>query len=107
VNFFILDVEGGEYSILTTINWQEVKFDVIVIETEPAFRPPGNFDRIKTLLLEKGYFCPPGFEIVGRNSWFVRGDFVPSTRPGVADTCFRGVDRSRRKTHPGVVTCKQ
>jgi hypothetical protein len=107
VNFFVLDVEGGEYSILTTIDWKAVQFDVIVMETEPAFRPEGNFARIQTYLAERGYSCLPGFETLGRNSWFVRDDFVPSKRPGVADTCFHGVDTSRRKTHPGVSTCKK
>lgn len=107
MNFFVLDVEGGEYSILTTIDWSAVKFDVIVIETQPEYRSEGNFERIQTLLSERGYSCLPGFETLGRNSWFVRNDFVPFKRPGVADTCFHGVDQSRRKTHPGQSTCKK
>jgi hypothetical protein len=107
VNFFVLDVEGGEYSILTTIDWKSVIFDVIVIETQPEFRSEGNFEKIQSYLAERGYSCLPGYETLGRNSWFVRNDFVPSKKPGIVDTCFRGVDTSRRKTHPGLSTCKK
>jgi hypothetical protein len=107
VNFFVLDVEGGEYSILTTIDWKAVMFDVIVIETQPEYRSEGNFERIQSFLSARGYSCLPGFETLGRNSWFVRNDFVPAKRPALEDTCFHGVDQSRRKTHPGVSTCKK
>ena len=107
INFFVLDVEGGEYSILTTIDWKTVKFDVIVIETEPEYRPEGNFNKIRTFLSERGYSCLPGFESLGRNSWFIRNDFQPFKKPGIVDTCFRGVDQSRHKTHPGLSTCKK
>lgn len=105
VNFFVLDVEGGEHSVLTTIDWATVQFDVLVIETEPEYRPEGNFERIQSFLGARGYSCLPGFETVGRNSWFVRNDFRPSQRPGLAEGCFQGLDHSRRKTHPGQATC--
>ena len=34
VNYFILDVEGGELEILKSIRWNRVKFDVLCIETD-------------------------------------------------------------------------
>ena len=36
VNYFILDVEGGELEVLKSINWHHVKFDVLCIETDPV-----------------------------------------------------------------------
>jgi FkbM family methyltransferase len=65
INFFILDVEGGEFEVLKSINWAEVRFDVICVETEPANRPPGFPERITQYLEERGYRNASGQQ--GRN----------------------------------------
>jgi FkbM family methyltransferase len=41
VNYFILDVEGAELTVLKSINYKLVQFDVLCIETEPRLRPIG------------------------------------------------------------------
>ena len=89
VNFFVLDVEGGELSVLRSVDWNAVKFDVLCVETEPCYRPPGYTDALTTFLAEKGYGL---YASRGRNSWFIRNDFSPSARPGVHRECFRGVE---------------
>ena len=89
VNFFVLDVEGGELSVLRSVDWSAVKFDVLCVETEPRYRPPGYADAVAAFLAEKGYDL---YAARGRNSWFTRRDFSPSARPGVHRECFRGVD---------------
>ena len=51
VNIFSLDVEGAEYSVLRTLDFAKVKFDVLVIEvSEGASR-----NDILNLLVSKGY----------------------------------------------------
>jgi hypothetical protein len=65
VNFFILDVEGGELSILKSIDFNAVKFDVICIETTPNERPPGYAQQVIDFLAPVGYVNATGQ--VGRN----------------------------------------
>lgn len=55
VNLFFLDVEGGELSVLHSIPWHAVQFDVIVVETTPERRPEGFAQQIREFLLTKGY----------------------------------------------------
>lgn len=55
INFFVLDVEGGELSVLRTIPWHEVTFDIIVVETAPERRTPGFGQRVTEYLLQYGY----------------------------------------------------
>eukprot|EP01036_Dinobryon_divergens_P026735 gene26735-35415_t len=89
INFFILDVEGGELQILRSINWRLVKFDVLCIETEPSNRPPFYAENVTSFLLEKGYKNNTMQQ--GRNIWFIRNDFVPFERPGFVDPqCYNG-----------------
>ena len=95
VNFFVLDVEGGELSVLRSVDWGAVKFDVICVETETRYRPSGYVDALDAFLSAKGYHL---YASKGRNSWFVRDEFVPSSRPGVQHKCFRGVETLRRKS---------
>ena len=70
INFFILDVEGGEMEVLSSIHFDSVIFDVIVVETEcekKIFRPPGYEHTVVTFLAHQGYvkvMCK------GRNTWF-------------------------------------
>ena len=70
INFFILDVEGGEMEVLSSIHYESIIFDVIVVETEcekKILRPPGYEKKVVTFLTTRGYkkvMCK------GRNTWF-------------------------------------
>ena len=44
VNFFMLDVEGGELQVLKSVNWNQVKFDVLCVEVDPV----SSISRIKS-----------------------------------------------------------
>jgi hypothetical protein len=77
INFFVLDVEGGEISVLQSIDFAQITFDVICVETDPEFRPPGFRQEVTDFLQSRGY----KFEMNrGRNTWFSRVDFQPSSR---------------------------
>ena len=89
VNFFVLDVEGGELSVLQSVDWSAVTFDVLCVETEPRYRPPGYTNALVVFLADKGYEL---YASRGRNSWFTHRDFTPSVRPGVHRECFKGVE---------------
>lgn len=73
--------------MLKTVRWDQVKFDVLCIETQRDMRPPGYEEEITSFLQRKGYVKNANF---GRNTWFIRNDFVPSVRPGLQSNCFRG-----------------
>lgn len=73
INFFVLDVEGGELSILQTIDWNRIRFDVIVVETEVG----AEGDSITSLLLSKGYEKQI---LIGRNTWYRHEAFAPRSR---------------------------
>jgi len=75
INLFILDVEGAELSVLKTIDFSAVWFDVISVETESGFREVGNLGRIVAFLLDKNYKYVGTW---GRNSWFRHAYFEPS-----------------------------
>lgn len=47
--------QGGELEVLKSINWNQVTFDVLCIETEEKFRPNGNSAMITTYLAKRGY----------------------------------------------------
>ena len=70
INFFSLDVEGGELAVLKSIDFSDVRFDVIVVED--LF---DNVSGIERLLQSKGYVYHKRVE---RNKWFVRSDFKPT-----------------------------
>lgn len=54
VNFFILDVEGGEFEVLETISWKHTTFDVICVETEKINRPQGFEEKVTNFMLKHG-----------------------------------------------------
>jgi hypothetical protein len=87
INFFILDVEGGELEVLETINWKHTTFDVLCIETEKINRPEGFEGRITDFLSKHGYKV---YTHAGRNTWYIHKDFVPSSHPDSIDGCFDG-----------------
>lgn len=88
VNFFVLDVEGAELSVLESIDWERVQFDVLSIETEKENRRPGYAADVASYLLQKGYEHVQN--VPGRNSWFKHTDFIPSRRPTIVEGCFNG-----------------
>lgn len=88
VDFFVLDVEGAELTILETIPWKDITFDVIVVETDPSFRPEGYAQQVAEYLAPLGYNHVSG--VPGRNSWFEREGFVRSKFPHSKPGCFGG-----------------
>lgn len=66
VNFFILDVEGGELGVLRSIDWTATAFDVLCVEIDPRRRPPGYADQVTRFLAERGYVAATG--VLGRNT---------------------------------------
>lgn len=78
VNWFMLDVNGGELNILQSIDWDKVRFDVLTVETEQKHPNPGNRKKVEDFVISKGYVLA---ENKGRNSWFRHPDFVPSVKP--------------------------
>lgn len=79
INFFLLDVEGGELSILKRVDFDQIKFDVIAVETDRgnlgADETAKYVDEVIELLRGKGYSLWE--RKLGRNSWFMSPDFVP------------------------------
>eukprot|EP01031_Cornospumella_fuschlensis_P035323 gene35323-42801_t len=92
INFFILDVEGGELSVLHSIPWHAVKFDVLCVEVDPPNRPAGYADKVTAYLGEKGYVNAT--EVVGRNIWYKRHGFQASRRPNLPSDCFVGFQKA-------------
>ena len=80
VNFFILDVEGGELSVLKGIDWDNVTFDVLCIETDVRMRPDGYIDEVKAYMAARDYTL---YADRGRNSYFTHRLFVKSSRAGI------------------------
>jgi hypothetical protein len=77
INYFSLDVEGAELSVLQSINFKEITFDIISVEIEKAFRPVDHEAEVTKLLRQHGYlkiWCS------GRNAWFRREDFTIISR---------------------------
>ena len=95
VNYFILDVEGGELEVLKSINFNHVKFDVLCIETEETNRPPGYADKVTAFLAGKGYINATAQQ--GRNIWYTGKDFVPSRKPGLDPQCYNGARKGKRE----------
>ena len=103
VNYFVLDVEGGELEVLKSINWNEIKFDVLCIETDEIFRPPGYAATITSFLALKGYVNATAQQ--GRNRWFTHKDFTSSTKPGLEPQCYNGVRKSRSSKKKSFEPC--
>lgn len=56
VDVFFLDVEGGELSVLETIDWGKVQIDMFVVEMDGTNKQKD--DAVKTKLQEQGYTIP-------------------------------------------------
>jgi FkbM family methyltransferase len=72
INFFSLDVEGGELSVLQTLDFGRVTFDVIVVEADS--HDPVKNQNVVDLLTSHGY-RPHGQ--VESNAWFVNRAYNP------------------------------
>ena len=85
VNFFVLDVEGGELDVLHSIDWHRTTFDVLCIETDKEHRAEGYAHHVTHYLGQRGYALVHEDR---RNSWYVhqglfdRLAFEPVKRPG-------------------------
>jgi hypothetical protein len=78
VNLFSLDVEGGELTVLESLDWNCFTFDVAVIELDRT--NPAKDERVRSFMASAGY---PQHSHVDRNGWFVRESCKPSAAPGV------------------------
>eukprot|EP00607_Mallomonas_marina_P000187 CAMPEP_0182427978 /NCGR_PEP_ID=MMETSP1167-20130531/20930_1 /TAXON_ID=2988 /ORGANISM="Mallomonas Sp, Strain CCMP3275" /LENGTH=239 /DNA_ID=CAMNT_0024610589 /DNA_START=188 /DNA_END=907 /DNA_ORIENTATION=- len=79
INLFVLDVEGAELSVLDTIDFSAVRFDVICVETEPpGLRPEGFLAKVTQLLEKHGYVK---IEAIARNNWFRHTSYQLSAMP--------------------------
>jgi len=78
INFFSLDVEGGEYSVLQTIDFNCTTFDVIAVEILGGTLADDNKTKSLTDFLDSR-----GYRFVsraGNNHWFMHSQFVPSAK---------------------------
>jgi hypothetical protein len=103
--------------VLNSIQWGNVTFDVISIETDPPFRPADFSERVTSFMKSKGYYDYAGQ--VGRNRCkhsrilrdillichlgYVRNDFKPSRRPGLKKECWNGNFKVTKKDQPDAV----
>lgn len=78
VNLWLLDTEGAELSILRTVDWSRVVFDVIIVETEVKNRSDEYANHVKDYLLARGYVLMALKR--GRNSWYRHNSFVTATK---------------------------
>ena len=70
IDFFSLDVEGGELAVLQSIDFHKVFIGVIVIEADD--HNPQKNQAVQDLLLGNGFDY---FIHVGANDWFVNKKF--------------------------------
>ena len=78
VNLWLLDTEGSELSILRTVDWDSVVFDVIIVETEPKNRSSQYALEVKKYLEARDYVLLTLRR--GRNSWYRHKTFISATK---------------------------
>ena len=76
VNFYSLDVEGGELKVLESIDFSKISFDVLTIEADGG--NPEKDQGVINLLTSHGY---RHHGRVLTNDWFVREGFNASSAP--------------------------
>lgn len=77
VDFFVLDVEGAEISVLETIDFNAVSFDVMSIEEQDL---QGRNEPKIQKFFEQHEVLKKDYEFLfrkGRNLWFKRKNFIP------------------------------
>ena len=57
VDVFYLDVEGGELSVLETIEWGKVPIDMFIVEAD--YSNPVKDEAVRVLLRSQGYIARP------------------------------------------------
>jgi len=72
INFFVLDVEGGELDVLHSINWHRTTFDILCVETDAEHRPDGYQHHVTHYLMQRGYRHVHDDR---RNSWYQQQSF--------------------------------
>ena len=96
INFFILDVEGAEYDVLLSLDWDYTVFDVLCVETEAKVRPEGYTQMVTSFLAARGYEAV--VLDLGRNSWYKHSNYTASSKPGLNVTkCWNGAMRSSHR----------
>lgn len=72
IDFWSLDVEGGELEVLRTVDFERIKVGVLVVEADG--HSPFKNQQVRDLMLSKGFkYHGP----VGNNDWFLGPTFVP------------------------------
>ena len=72
-SLFSLDVEGAEYEVLKSINFEVVTFDLIIVEADRS-----NVEKdtnVRNLLEKNGYSFVNN---EGRSDWFKRAGWTPT-----------------------------
>eukprot|EP00282_Hemiselmis_andersenii_P000804 CAMPEP_0114131756 /NCGR_PEP_ID=MMETSP0043_2-20121206/12725_1 /TAXON_ID=464988 /ORGANISM="Hemiselmis andersenii, Strain CCMP644" /LENGTH=312 /DNA_ID=CAMNT_0001225213 /DNA_START=316 /DNA_END=1254 /DNA_ORIENTATION=+ len=80
INYFSLDVEGGELEVLRSINFSSVLFDVVSIEMDGSNKEKD--EEVNMFMFKHGF----KLHTTGFNSWFVREGFRPSSNPECAES---------------------
>lgn len=75
VDFFSLDVEGGELAVLRSIDWDFTKFNVVAVEADGGNKEKDS--AVQDLMVLKGFCYHGRFH---RSVWFVAQDFVGSAK---------------------------
>jgi Methyltransferase FkbM domain len=70
IDFFSLDVEGGELAVLQSINYDQVAFGIILVEADEHNMIKNM--ALRTLVERRGYTFLGEFE---RSYWFVHQHF--------------------------------
>ena len=78
IDLWVLDIEGSEYMALSTVDWARTEIDVISVEVLPpqTEEERAHEELVKTILTRAGYAA---HSQQGRNTWWVRAGFVPSS----------------------------
>lgn len=73
INFLSLDVEGHEYNVLNSIDFEKTKIEVILVEMLDVNEINNN--KIRHFLLNKNYIYHSN---IGRNEVYTLNTFIPS-----------------------------
>jgi hypothetical protein len=78
IDLWVLDIEGSEHMALSTVDWAATEIDVISVEVLQP-QTAGELEnelKVRSILCENNYF---EHSMQGRNTWYVRGGFQPSS----------------------------
>ena len=85
IDFWVLDIEGGELDAVQSVDFTRTRVDVIVVE---AFYDPEQDERVRAALTRVGFVLHSLQEVAtgGGNMWYTHHSFVPRGEPGVVQT---------------------